>query len=210
MSVMQCGGNGKANCVVIGEDGTREVMDWQLGNHHVPAVHRVRATLVRFPVNYYVHADYGPEVMAARSKPIAELGWSSRSFDLPLPPETVGHFNLLTHAVSAAHRELDRAQTLIRVGYPSVIVINSPDASLSGFNIYLNLAACEFYHMLWVIAGASGHPPSQIICEPADVSTCPKLMRWLTRFEAAKRKLYRKNGFDWNPTRGPINDEPTN
>lgn len=201
---IRCGGFEKANSVVVREDGTRDVIYWRLGDHNVPAVHGVRATLVRYPVHYYVHAYYGPEVMAARSARIVQLGWSSHSFDLPLPPEIVGHYNLLRQGVSIVRDELRGSPTRVRFLYPATIEITSADEWCDRFTIYMNLMACEFYHMLWVVAGTSGHPPSQLTCDPADVSTCPKLLAWLRRFEASKKKLYRENGFDWDPRRGPI------
>jgi hypothetical protein len=209
MSTIICGGCGKASCIVVREDGTEDVVDWQLGSHKVPAVHRVRVTLIRHPVMHYVHADYGPEVMAVRSESIARLGWNSRSFDLPLPPETVGHFNLLREAVSVAYKELQGSPTEVGFRYPATIKIRSVERWKDAFALYLNLSACEFYHMLFTVAGAAGHPSSHFTFEPADVGTAPKLVSWLRPFETAKKKLYRDNGFDWNPRRGPIELGPT-
>lgn len=209
MSTIICGGRGKANCVVVRDDGTEDVVNWRLASHEVPAVHRVRATLVRYPVMYYVHADYGPEVMAARSESIARLGWNSRSFDLPLPPETVGHFNLLRGAVSVAHAELRGSPTEVKFQYPATIKMRAGDRWRDAFAIYLNLPACEFYHMLLAVAGVAGHPSSHLTIEPVDLGTIPKLLAWLRPFEAAKKTLYCDNGFDWNPRRGPIELGPT-
>lgn len=206
---IQCGGCGKAKSVMIRPDGSRDVIDWDLNGHNIPAVHRVRATLVRYPIMHYVHADYGPEVMAARSDSIAKLGWRSRSFDLPLPPETVGHFNLLREAVSVAYAELQGHPTKVEFNYPATIFVESWFGWMDRFVIHLNLPACEFYHMLLAVAGAAGHPSSHLTLEPADIKTCPKLLKWLRPFEAAKKRLYRDNGFDWNPRRGPIELGPT-
>lgn len=205
---IRCGGCGKANSVVVREDGTRDVIRWSLDGHHVPAVHRVRATLVRYPVDYYVHANYGPEVMAARSENIARLEWSSQSFNLPCPPEIVGHFNLMSQAVRVVHRELRGSPTKVCLGYPTTVRLRSCDDWNDQFCIYLNLFGYEFYHLLFV-AGSEHGPSSQFVAEPADVSTCPKLLTWLRPFESAKKKLYRDNGFDWNPKRGPIDPGPT-
>lgn len=203
-----CGGWGKANSEVVREDGSRDVISWRLGNHAVPAVHRVRATLVRHPIDHYVHARYGPEVMAARSENIASLGWSSQSFDLPYPPEVVGHFNLLGQAVRVAGRELRGAPTKVELGYPTTISLRSVIDYWDRFSIYLNLPGYEFYHLLFVVGSKYG-PSSQFDAEPADVGTCPKLLAWLRPFEAAKKHLYRDNGFDWNPRRGPVDLGPT-
>lgn len=205
---IQCGGCGKANSVVVREDGFRDVIYWRLGNHNVPAVHRVRATVVRFPVMHYVHADYGPEVMAIRSESIARLGWSSQSFDLPLAPEVVGHFNLLSQAVAVIHKEFRGMSTKVCLRYPTVIASCSLSAGHDEFRIYLNLHAYEFYHLLFVVGSEHG-PSSQFVAAPADVGTCPKLLAWLRPFETAKKKLYRDNGFDWKPRRGPIELGPT-
>ena len=200
---IQCGGCGQADSVIVREDGTRDVINWRLRNHTVPAVHRVRATVVRFPVQYYVHAHYGPEVMAVRSENIARLGWSSQSFDLPLAPEVVGHFNLLSQAVAVIHEELRGGTTEVRLEYPTMLRLRSVDAWRDRFRIYLNIPAYEFYHLLFV-AGSEPGPASQFVVEPIDAGTCPKLLAWLRPFETAKKRLYRDNGFDWNPRRGPI------
>lgn len=205
---IQCGGCGKANSIIVREGGSRDVIDWRLDNHSVPAVHRVRATAVRFPVQHYVHADYGPEVMAIRSESVAKLGWSSESFNLPLAPEIVGHFNLLSQAVAVVHKEIGAIPTKVRLGYPTVIGLMSLDDGRDKFQIYLNIPAYEFYHLLFVVGRESG-PSSQFVAEPADVSTCPKLLAWLRPFETEKRKFYRDNGFDWNVRRGPIELGPT-
>jgi hypothetical protein len=208
VSHIQCGGCGRANTVVVRQDGTRDVINWRLGDHNVPAVHRVRATVVRYPVRYYSHADYGPEVMAVRSESTARLGWSSQSFNLPLVPEIVGHFNLLSQAVKAAHKELCGSPTRVCLRYPTTVTVKSPVEWLPAFRIYLNLFAYEFYHLLFVVGSEHG-PSSQFVVAPADVGTCPKILSWLRPFEAAKKKLYRDNGFDWNPRRGPIELGPT-
>lgn len=205
---IQCGGCGKADSVLVREDGTRDVVNWRLGDHRVPAVHRVRATVVRFPVMYHVHADYGPEVMAARSEPIARLGWSSTSFDLPLAPEVVGHFNLLSRAAAVIHEEYRGTPTKVGLCYPTTIRLASLEPGRDSFCIYLNLAAYEFYHLLFVVGSEHG-PSSQFVAEPADVGTCPKLLAWLRPFEAAKKRFYRENGFDWGPRRGPVELGPT-
>lgn len=209
MSHIVCGGLGKVKSAVIRDDGTRDVIHWRLGDHNVPAVHRVRATLVRYPVMHYVHACYGTEVMAARSESIAKLGWSSRSFDLPLPPETVGHFNLLREAVSTAYRELRGSRTEVCFRYPATIRIRGCDPWQDAFAVYLNLPACEFYHMLFAVVGAAGHPSSHVEVQPADLGTLPKLLAWLRPLEAKKKRLYRDSGFDWNPRRGPVELGPT-
>jgi hypothetical protein len=206
-SYLQCGGCGKAHSVIVDTDGSREVIDWQLGDHKVPAVHRVRAKLVRFPVAYYQHAHYGPEVMAIRSENTARLGWSTQSFNMPLVPEVVGHFNLLTHAVACAYKVLRGEPTKVDLGYPTTITLENIRAGHDYFRIYLNLAAYEFYHLLFVVG--QEHLSSQFVVEPVDVRTCPKLLDWLRPFETAKKKLYCENGFDWNPKRGPISPEPT-
>lgn len=205
---IRCGGDGKANCVVVRGDGTRDVVNWKCGDVNVPAVHRVRATLVRYPSQYYVRANYGPEVMAARSESIARLGWKSRSFDLPLPPETVGHFNLLRGAIEGAHKELKGTPTRVRFRYPATVEIVGDQPWQPGFVVYLNLPAIEFYHLLFAVSDASPHPSSHLTIGPADVSTVPKLLAWLRPFETAKKKLYRGNGFDWNPRRGAIEYGP--
>jgi hypothetical protein len=86
--------------------------------------------------------------------------------------------------------------------------MRSVDAWRDSFRIYLNLHGYEFYHLLFVVGSESG-PGFQFDVEPADVSTCPKLLAWLRPFETAKKKLYRDHGFDWNPRRGPIELGPT-
>lgn len=203
-----CGGCGKANSVIVRDDGSHDVIRWRLGNHNVPAVHRVRATVVRHPISYYVHADYGPEVMAIRSENTARLGWSSQSFNLPEVPEIVGHFNLLSQAVAHIHKELNGARADVKIGYPTTIAIRSVCEWQSNFRIYLNLHAYEFYHLLFVVGSEHG-PSFQFVADRVDVSTCPKLLGWLRPFETAKKKLYRENGFDWNPRRGLIELGPT-
>ena len=192
---------------VIRADGTRDVIHWRLGEIHVPAVHRVRATLVRFPVGYYQHADYGPEVMATRPADIARLGWNEQSFHLPYPPEIVGHFNFASEAVSVAYETLNEGRrTRVELGYSASFDMRGHEG-YDWFRVYLNLAGAEFYHLLFEVG--NGRP--SIICDApaADVDTCPKLLSWLRPFETAKRKLYRDNGFDWNPRRGPIELGPT-
>jgi len=208
---IQCGGCGKASSVIVREDGSRDVIHWRLGDHKVPPVHRVRATLVRFPVEEYVHADYGPEAMACRAESIARLGWSSHSLDLPLVPEVVGHFNLLSEAIATAQTELGRQSTAVQFKYPNTISVAPANSRGDRFRVYLNLPGYEFYHFMFIVGGgarASGHPESHFTADPVDLSTCPKLLKWLKPFETAKKKLYLTNGFDWNPRRGPIEAGP--
>jgi hypothetical protein len=205
---VQCGGCGKANSVVVRADGSRDVIHWRLGNHNVPAVHRVRATLVRFPWQHYVHANYGPEVMAVRSENIARLGWSSLSFNMPLIPEVVGHFNLLGQAAAVVHKEFRGGPTKARVEHPTTIRLWTPREGCDQFRVYLNLSGREFYDLLFVVGSEHG-PSSQFDVAPANVGTVPKLLAWLRPFEASKKKLYRDHGFDWNPRRGPIELSPT-
>jgi hypothetical protein len=193
-------GPGKAHTVITGADGSREVVSWNLKGHSVPAIRQVRSTLVRFPVAYYQHANYGPEVMAARSENIARLGWSSESFDLPLPPESVGHFNLLSKAIKAAHRDLSTSPTTVSVGFPTTLKLSAADAWRPRFVVYLNLAAYEFYHLLFAACGRYSH--LQFNVPGIAVGTCPKLIAWLAKFERDKAQQYRENGFDWNPNCG--------
>jgi hypothetical protein len=100
------------------------------------------------------------------------------------------------------------ASTRVSVGYPTTIQLRSEHDWDDYFCIHLNLFAYEFYHLLFVV-GSEHRPASQFVAEPADVATCPKLLAWLRRFEASKKRLYRDNGFDWNPRRGPIESGPT-
>ena len=206
--IIQSGGCGKAASIIRRPNGSTDVIDWDLNGHNVPAVHRVRATLVRYPVQYHVHADYGPEVMAIRREMTASLGWRSQSFNLPEVPEVVGHFNLLSQSVALAYKELRGHPTEVRLEYPTIIKIRSAHDWLDRFRVYLNLPAYEFYHLL-IVLGSEHGPSFQFVADPADVSTVPKLLNWLRPFEAAKKQLYTDNGFDWNPRRGPIELGPT-
>lgn len=192
---------------VVQPDGTRDVISWRFGEIHLPAVHRVRATLIRFPVGYYQHADYGPEVMAARPADIARLGWCQHSFHLPYPPETIGHFNLASEAVATAYETLSEGRrTKVSIGHPASFDMRGHEG-YDWFRVYLNVSGLEFYHLLF--EAGKGRP--SIICDApgADVGTVPKLLAWLRPFETAKRKLYKSHGFDWNPRRGPIELGPT-
>lgn len=198
-------GPGKAHTVYI-RDGIREVVEWDLDGQSVPAVHTLRATLVRHPVDYYRHASYSPEVMAARSENIARLGWNQESFNLPKPPEIVGTYNLLSLAVASTYQEINHGVTSVEWMHPAGMRIKSNAPWHPSFSIYLNIPAYEFYHLLFAAAWAR-YSHLQFSVEPIDVSTAPKLARWLTRFEAMKKRQYREHGFDWNPKRGPITAE---
>jgi hypothetical protein len=196
-----CVGGSKERIVLRHGDGSSEVLAWDLNGQTVPALSQVEVTLVRYSIAYYQHAHCSPEVMESRSENIARLGWSSESFDLPLPPETAGSFNLLSGAIRAAHRELTPSRTYAETGYPSMLKLSSDGRADPRFVVYLNLAAYEFYHLLFAASGRYSH--LQFKVAPIDVDTCPKLLAWLRRFEQDKAEQYRVNGFEWRPRRKP-------
>ena len=128
------------------------IMSWQLTEfQQVPAIEQSCITVVRYPVNYYQHFDYSPEVMALREKKIVELGWSSTSFDLPRPPYSVGEFSLLSDAIKRVISVLNCSRMDAERRYPSMITFRPDEKRQDYCTLYFNHKAYEFYNLLFIL-----------------------------------------------------------
>lgn len=175
------------------------VMGWRLDdNQQVPAIEQSRIAVVKFPVDYYQHFDYGPELMMLRRERIKELGWSSVSFDLPRMPSVVGEFSLLSNAIKKVVSVLDSSSVYADRIYPSIITLTSKGyGRRSDYCVlYFNGAAYEFYDLLFAIG------LDTVVFENVPnpkIKTLNQLLQWSKSFEFKRRKLYKSQGFSWEP-----------
>lgn len=173
------------------------IMNWRLSDTQmVPAIEQSRITVVKFPVNYYQHFDYSPEVMALREKKIVELGWSSTSFDLPRLPYSVGEFSLLSGAIKRVISVLNCSRMDAERRYPSMITFRPNGWREDYCTLYFNHKAYEFYNLLFILGKDAC--PFENVPNPK-INTLNQLLRWAKSFEFMRRKMYKSNGFSWEP-----------
>lgn len=178
------------------------VTSWQLSDDQsVPAIEQCRVSVVKYPVLYYQHFDYSPEAMDLRSESVKELGWSTNSFNLPIPPCVVGQYSLLTDALKKVKATLDFPKLDIRKNYPSTITCekNGYGAKWDYCDLFFNHAAYEFYHLLFIL-GHDMSCPFENVPDPP-LNTLNQLMRWARSFEFKRRKMYKQEDFSWEPYR---------
>lgn len=172
------------------------IMAWQLSDTQtVPAIEQSCITVVRYPVNYYQHFDYSPEVMALRNKHIVELGWRSVSFDLPGSPYSVGEFSLLSVAIKRVKSVLNCSYMTAKRRYPSMITFRPHRKREDYCTLYFNHQAYEFYNLLFILGEASTF---ENVPKPK-INTLNQLLRWAKSFEFMRRKMYKSHGFSWEP-----------
>lgn len=179
------------------------IMSWQLTDmqqvpdtQQVPAIEQSCITVVKYPVNYYQHFYYSPEVMALRSKRIVELGWSSRSFDLPRPPYSVGEYSLLSAAIKRVTSVLKCSRMDAERCYPSLITFQQNGYREDYCILYFNHAAYDFYNLLFILGEDTC--PFENVPNPK-INTLNQMLRWSRSFEFMRRKLYKSHGFSWEP-----------
>ncbi len=176
------------------------ICEWayeQDGCHSIPAIEQCMITVVKHSVKYYSHFNYGPELMKARRKCIKELGWSSESFDLPLPPKCVGEYSLLSHAIKAVNSTLDRSRVTVERRYPSTIILTQYGyGTRTNYCIlFFNGPAYEFYSLLFKV-----DKDNTIFELPAPhLNTLNQLLKWAKSFEFKRRRLFKAEGFTWEP-----------
>lgn len=173
------------------------IMSWRLTDtQQVPAIEQSCITVVRFPVNYYQHFAYSPELMALREKSIVELGWDNKSFDIPRPPYSVGEFSLLSDAIKRVVTVLGRSRIDAGRVYPSMITFR-PDGNKQDYcTLYFNHQAYEFYNLLFILGEDAC--PFENVPNPK-INTLNQMLRWAKSFEFMRRKLYKSHGFSWEP-----------
>lgn len=173
------------------------IMGWRLSDtQNVPAIEQCRITVVKYPIDYYQHFNYGPETMALRSKRIVELGWSSKSFDLQRPPISVGKYSLLSNAIKGVVSVLGRSSVPIQRRYPSTIEF-LPDRRRQDYCIlYFDHQAYEFYDLLFILGKDAC--PFENVPKPK-LNTSKQLLSWAKSFEFKRRKMYKSEGFTWEP-----------
>lgn len=173
------------------------IQSWQLTDtQQVPAIEQSRITVVKYPVDYYQHFDYSPELMALREEEIVRLGWSSTSFDLPRPPCSVGEYSLLGDAIKKVASVLNNSRIISERYYPSTIGF-WPNRNREDYCIlYFNHRAYEFYNLLFILGKDS--VPFENVPNPK-INTLNQLLRWAKSFEFMRRKLYKSHGFSWEP-----------
>ncbi len=175
------------------------VTEWRLDDEQtVPAIELCGVTVVRCPVAYYSHFNYGPELMALRQKRIVELGWSSKSLDMPAPPESVGEFCLLSKAIKKIKTVLDYPKIYTTVCWPGTVLFQKEGYGTKWDYcvLYFNHWAYEFYNLLFILGQKDG-PPFENVPNPK-IGTLPQILKWATGFETSRRKMYKENGFTWN------------
>lgn len=176
------------------------IMTWRLSDtQEVPAIEQSVITVVRYPVNYYQHFDYSPEVMALRGKIIVELGWSSVSFDLPRPPYSVGEFSLLSDAIKRVTSVLNCSRMVVERIYPSMITFLPNGKREDYCTLYFNHRAYDFYNLLFILGETDCL--FENVPKPK-INTLNQLLRWVKSFEFMRRKLYKSHGLSWEPKRG--------
>lgn len=173
------------------------IMSWQLSDtQQVPAIEQSCITVVKYPVDYYQHFDYSPEVMALRSKRIVELGWRGTSFDLPRPPYPIGEFSLLSDAIKRVTSALNCSRIAAERIYPSMFAFR-PDGNREDYCVlYFNHRAYDFYNLLFILGKDAC--PFENVPNPK-INTLNQLLRWAKFFEFMRRKLYKAHGFQWEP-----------
>lgn len=179
-------------------DGTHTVETWSTDDDRIkyPDVSTLGITLVEFPVAYYQHFHYGPELMAARSECIQRLCWDNSSHDLYLPPVEKGKFSLLSQALRPVAVLLRGCKTLVTDCELSGIKVQSGGRweRNSSFGLYFNHATIEFYHVMFYRENSIGHFDG---IGKIDIETLPKLVKWAKSFEAMKRRQYKSLGIPW-------------
>ena len=174
------------------------IMSWQLTDtQEVPAIEQSCITVVKYPIDYYQHFDYSPEVMALRSKRTVELGWSSRSFDLPRPPYPVGEYSLLGDAIKRVASVLRNSRITAERDYPSTFTFRPNGWREDYCILYFNNEAYEFYNLLFIL-GKDINVPFENVPNPK-INTLNQLLCWSKSFEFMRRKMYKSHGFSWEP-----------
>ena len=174
------------------------VMGWRLENGlSVPAIEQSRISIIKFPVEYYQHFYYSPELMEARDPDIKRLGWSSHSFDLPKPPELIGECSLLSEALITVGKILN-GRIVVRRNWPTNVTCEEVGNGKQSdyFVLYFNHYAHEFYDILYEI----GKEPSVVFKLPDQkLDTLPQLLKWSKSHEARRKRMYKCEGFTWQP-----------
>ena len=174
------------------------IQSWQLTDtQQVPAIEQSVITVVKYPVDYYQYFDYSPELMALRSKRIAELGWSSVSFDLPRPPCSVGEYSLFGDAIKKVASVLNNSHITAERCYPSTIIFQLNRHREDYCVLYFNSPAYKFYNLLFIL-GKESTCPFENVPKPK-INTLNQLLRWAKSFEFKRRKMYKSHGFSWEP-----------
>lgn len=177
------------------------VMSWAYGEkqfHSVPAIEQCWITVVKFPVLYAQNVNYGPELMKLRRKDIVRLGWDNDHLDQPQAPYPVGKFSLLSHAIKAVNKTFEHSEVYIERLYPSMIDCTSKNyGKRSDYcRLYFDMHAFEFYHLLFKL-GTDAVPFENL--PNLKLNTLNQLLRWAKSFEFKRRKMYKKEGFTWEP-----------
>lgn len=173
------------------------IQTWRLTDtQQVPAIEQSCITVVKFPVDYYQHFDWGPEKMALREKEIVSLGWDNTSFDLPRPPCSVGEYSLLGNAIKRVASVLDNSRIFAERCYPSTIRFQPNRCREDYCVLYFNHRAYEFYDLLFILGKDTC--VFENVPNPK-INTLNQLLRWAKSFEFRRRKMYKSHGFSWEP-----------
>ncbi len=200
-------GASPAFCVFQEKGKPEKVLSWrwdERGMQTVPAIEVSLIAVVKFPVDYYRHFNYSPDLMDLRRGRIKELGWDSQSFDLPCTPEIMGTYSLLTDALKVAREVLGKAcgrGSQVERIYPSTVRLTTDYGSARADYVVLffNGAAYEFYDLLFQL-GKKDTVQFENIPDPK-INTLPYLLKWARAFETRKRAAYKQRGFTWEPVR---------
>ena len=189
----------RGNAAWIGAAG--EVLEWALTeDRRVPAIEICEISVVLFPVADCLHFNYGPELMGLRRERVKELGWSSTTFDLPLAPRVVGRYSLLSDALLKVRSALGSSGVVGGMEWPSTFVFTRAayGCRVDYYRLYFGRAAYEFYDLLFRMA--RGRPDVVFDNLPSlRLNTLPQILRWAKGFQYRRRRLYKKNGFTWDP-----------
>lgn len=177
------------------------VMGWRLSDtQDVPAIEQCRITVTQYPVAYYQHFNWGPEKMALREKGIVKLGWDNSSFDLQRPPVSVGEYSLLSGAIKRVASVLACSGMVIRRCYPSTIEFLPDERRQDYCILYFDHQAYEFYDLLFILGRDAC--PFENVPNPK-LNTLKQLLNWAKSFEFKRRKMYKSEGFTWEPYSPP-------
>jgi hypothetical protein len=125
------------------------------------------------------------------------LGWSNRSFDLPRPPITIGAYSLLSDAIKKAAFTLPwSSQVECQRRYPSTIGFLPNQKRHDYCILYFDHQAYEFYDLLFILGKDAC--PFENVPKPK-LNTLNQLLKWAKSFEFKRRKMYKAEGFTWEP-----------